>query len=161
MAKVTSYAMSFHGEILQRGFWLYLWDVRTGRERYMYVGRTGDSSSANAASPFQRIGRHLEFRGNAKANSLSRQLKAVAADRSKCSFEMTAIGPLFEEQGTLEEHKPYRDRVGALETALAQRLRDRGYKVISTHTAGQVPELELWQEVCRIVDEKYPDIQKS
>lgn len=41
-AKVTSYSMSFDGELLKRGFWLYVWDIRTATERHLYVGRTGD-----------------------------------------------------------------------------------------------------------------------
>jgi hypothetical protein len=66
MADLNSYAMSFHDELLQRGFWLYVWDIRAGSERRLYVGRIGDSSSPNAASPFQRIGQHLDFRENAR-----------------------------------------------------------------------------------------------
>lgn len=161
MPELTFYSMSFHGELLQRGFWLYVWDIRTGMERYLYVGRTGDSSSPNAASPFQRIGQHLDSRDNAKGNSLARQLKAVPVDPLACSFDMIAVGPLFPEQETLEAHKPFRDRVGALEEALAQRLRDRGYNVIGTHSSSQTPEPELWREVCRIVDGKFPDSRKS
>jgi hypothetical protein len=160
MPALTFYSMSFHDEILQRGFWLYVWDIRTGTERHLYVGRTGDSSSPNAASPFQRIGQHLDFRGNAKGNSLARQLKAVAVHPSRCSFEMLAVGPLFHEQETFRAHKPFRDRVGALEEALAQRLRDRGYNVIGTHSSSQAPEAGLWQEVCRIVDSKFPDVRE-
>ena len=160
MPELKSYSMSFHGELLQRGFWLYVWDIRTGRERHLYVGRTGDSSSPNAASPFERIGHHLDFRETAKGNSLVRQLKTVAANPSACSFEMLAVGPLFPEQQTFEAHKPFRDRVGALEDALAKWLRDRGYNVIGTHSSSQTAEPELWREVCRIVDSKFPDVRK-
>ena len=108
MPELTSYSMSFHGEFLERGFWLYVWDIRTGTERHLYVGRTGDGSSPNAASPFQRIGQHLDFRDKAKGNSLARQLKAVATNPSVSSFEMVAVGPLFPEQQTFELHKPFR-----------------------------------------------------
>ena len=161
MAELRSYSMSFHGELLERGFWLYVWDIRTGTERHLYVGRTGDSSSPNAASPFQRIGQHLDPRDKAKGNSLARQLKRVAADPSACSFEMVAVGPLFPEQQTFDNHKPFRDRVGALENALAKRLHDRGYNVIGTHSSTQSPEPQLWQEVCRIIDNKFPNVRKG
>ena len=111
MTKLTSYSMSFHGDLLKRGFWLYVWDIRTASERHLYVGRTGDSSSCNAASPFQRIGQHLDSRANAKGNALAKQLKKLAADPALCAFDMTAIGPLFPEQADFEAHKPIRDRV--------------------------------------------------
>jgi hypothetical protein len=161
MAKLTSYSMSFDGELLQRGFWLYVWEIRTGTERHLYVGRTGDSSSPNAASPFQRIGQHLDSRENAKGNSLARQMKTVAVAPSSCAFEMIALGPLFPEQKTFDAHKPVRDRVGALEAALAQRLLERGYSVIGSHSSKHNPEPEFWQEICRIVDNKFPAVRKS
>lgn len=123
--KLTSYSMSFHGELLQRGFWLYVWDIRTGNERHLYVGRTGDSSSCNAASPFQRIGQHLDFRVNAKGNSLAKQLRGVSVRPECCSFDMLAIGPLFPEQEDFTAHKPIRDQVGSLESALADHLKLR------------------------------------
>ena len=69
--------MSFQGEVLERGFWLYIWEIVNGSNRYFYVGRTGDSSSAHAASPFNRIGQHLDFRENAKGNSLAKRLNEV------------------------------------------------------------------------------------
>ena len=69
------YSMSFDGALLERGFWLYIWDIKTLTERYLYVGRTGDSSSPNAAFSFARIGQHLDVRPNARANSIARRLK--------------------------------------------------------------------------------------
>lgn len=111
---LNSYEMTFVGSLLERGFWLYVWDIRQKENRYLYVGRTGDSSSANAASPFNRIGQHLDFRTNAKGNALGRQLRNIDVQPSQCTFEMLAIGPIFPEQATFELHKPIRDTVGAL-----------------------------------------------
>src|SRR3990172_10610261 len=110
-----TYTMRFDGSILRRGFWLYVWRVADPNEVWLYVGRTGDSSSANAASPFQRIGQHLNFRPDAKGNSLSKQLGALGIDPALCSFEMLLIGPIFPEQETMDQHRPIRDRVAALE----------------------------------------------
>lgn len=55
--------VAFDGAFLRRGFWLYVWEVVApdGAE-YLYVGRTGDSSSPYAQSPFVRMGQHLGFR---------------------------------------------------------------------------------------------------
>ena len=57
-------SMKFDGSLLQRGFWLYVWRVSQGRKRAYYVGRTGDSSSKFAASPFSRVSRHLDTHRN-------------------------------------------------------------------------------------------------
>jgi hypothetical protein len=161
MAELPSYSMRFSGRLLKRGFWLYIWNISAGKQRYLYIGRTGDSSSPNAASPFQRIGHHLDSRSNAKANSMARQLKGRHVDPLNCEFEMTAIGPLFEEQGSFEAHKPIRDRVGALEFALAKELEKRGYTVIWNHSSNELPERDLWMEVCQVVDKRFPNIKES
>ena len=63
---INGFEMGFEGEVLQRGFWLYVWKIAYDQETYLYIGRTGDSSSPNASSPFNRIGQHLDFRENAK-----------------------------------------------------------------------------------------------
>ena len=76
MKSISVHSLAFEGTLLERGFWLYIWDVRRAREeRFLYVGRTGDSSSPNAASPFNRMGLHLNLKHNAKANSLVRQIE--------------------------------------------------------------------------------------
>jgi hypothetical protein len=43
----------------------------------------------------------------------------------ECSFEFLALGPLFPEQQTTEHHRSFRDRTGALEALLANKLRAR------------------------------------
>jgi hypothetical protein len=41
------------GGILQRGFWLYVWEITPPQGEALYsVRRTRDSSSTNAQSPF-------------------------------------------------------------------------------------------------------------
>src|SRR2546430_5631539 len=75
--EMESYSIKFDGRVLERGFWLYVIDIFTPEGRRLYVGRTGDSSSCNAGSPFSRIGQHLDCRANAKGNALARNLRAV------------------------------------------------------------------------------------
>ena len=129
----NSYQMSFNGEVLERGFWLYVWQINSSIGKYVYVGRTGDSSSPNASSPFNRIGRHLDFRENAKGNSLAKRLKERGVNPQKSQFRMLALGPLFHEQETFEKHKPYRDQMATLEYELAQYLLGCGYDVLGVH----------------------------
>jgi hypothetical protein len=70
MPPLKSYSMMFDGHLLNRGFWLYVWDIKGSISHHVYVGRTGDSSSCHASSPFNRIGQHLDPRATAKGNAL-------------------------------------------------------------------------------------------
>src|SRR5258708_4018436 len=125
--------MSFDGWALKRGFWIYIWKVSSQKGVYFYVGRTGDSSSPNAASPFARIGQHLDSRPSAKGNSLARRLLDEGLDPCDCRFQMTAIGPLFPEKDKMREHKPFRDKMAALEKEVSELLRNQGLQVLGTH----------------------------
>jgi hypothetical protein len=51
----NSFAVAFDGGVLRRGFWLYVVQVRGAKGTFAYIGRTGDTSSPNAASLFSRI----------------------------------------------------------------------------------------------------------
>ncbi|MCB2203582.1 hypothetical protein KQI65_02445 [bacterium] len=156
---LPSYTMSFDGAVLTRGFWLYVWDIRGPSGRYIYVGRTGDSSSPNAASPFHRVGQHLDFSENAKGNSMSRQLMALKVRPEDCRFEMTAIGPLFPEQKNWDKHVPYRDRTAGLEKAIAVTLNGRGYTILGSHHSNAALDMKLFPEVLEVLDRKFPLVQ--
>lgn len=156
--------MEFNGKLLKRGFWLYIWDIKEDRKRHLYVGRTGDSSSPNASSPFRRIGQHLDSRLNAKGNALGRQLESAGIDAQNCTFEMTAIGPIFDEQKTMPEHKPLRDKTAALERALADELKRRGYNVLGSHPKAKEPDPALFEQVIVRLRTSFPsksEIQES
>lgn len=125
-----AFKMSFDGGVLERGFWVYVWQVTTPRHVVFYVGRTGDSSSCFAASPFRRIGQHLDFHDTAKANSLAKHLKAQKIIPSSCSFQMIALGPFFPEQKNLAAHRRCRDEIVAVESHVASCLCSRGFTVL-------------------------------
>ena len=142
---VKTASMRFDGTLLNRGFWLYVWRISQEKKTaVLYVGRTGDSSSQFAASPFSRVSRHLDVREKAKGNTLYRQLGKVGFSPERCEFEMFAVGPLWKEQETMAAHRIYRDKTAALERALADRLRDDGYQVIGSHPkAGEYDKRQL------------------
>lgn len=151
---MKSYAMSFDGPLLRRGFWLYVWRITEGGRTVLYVGRTGDSSSPHASSPFKRVGQHLDPGPNAKGNALAKQLKRADLAPERCTFEMVAVGPLFPEQEDMERHKRFRDQFGGLERALADHLRASGHDVIGTHPRVTPCDDKLCLEICRVVDQK-------
>jgi len=139
--------MEFNGKILDRGFWLYVWEITVGNTKHLYVGRTGDSSSPNASSPFNRIGQHLDFKENAKGNSLAKRLKEAGVNPKKSKFRMLALGPLFSEQETFEAHKPYRDQMATFEYELARYLLDNGFNVLGIHHQGAKVSESMLSEV--------------
>jgi hypothetical protein len=151
-----TYSMSFDGAVLRRGFWLYVWRIVGKGRTVLYVGRTGDSSSPHAASPFLRIGAHLDFRAKAKGNALAKRLRSAGLVAEECTFEMTAVGPLFQEQPSMAQHKPIRDKVAALEARLADHLKERGYNVLGDHGIRQDCVPDLWKRVKRAADGKFP-----
>lgn len=128
--KGTTHTINFDGAILSRGFWLYVWEITTaGGKKLYYVGRTGDSSSSNAQSPFNRMGQHLGF--NANSNVLRRHLVRKGESPEECTFHLIAHGPIQEEAATDEEHVVHRDSVAAMEMALAETMLTAGYTVIN------------------------------
>ena len=139
----SSCSVRFDGALLRRGFWLYAWKVVSGSRTVFYVGRTGDSSSNNAASPINRVGTHLDARPNAKANSLTRRLIQTGLKPEECHFHMAAVGPLFPEQVDFEAHRPIRDIMASLEHIVASHFRGQGYEVLGVHVAAGAVNQEL------------------
>jgi hypothetical protein len=166
--KLTAHTAKFDGALLERGFWLYVWTISDDRQRRVrYVGRTGDSSSPHASSPFRRIGQHLGLGDNAKANSLARRLEVAGMDPKRCIFEMFAVGPLFKEQkGDMAKHRPLRDRMAALEIAVANHVRKKvgDDNFIGKHASRQllaVVDAERLKRVCALIDEKLGDEKEA
>ena len=123
------------GNLLKRGFWIYLYVIKQGQKEIFYVGRTGDSSSANAGSPFERLTGHLNRKFTAKSAAMLRQLTKYGFNVEKCTFELFAFGPIHPEQKDFERHKVYRDILASLEKAIAAELGKRGYTVVGTHSS--------------------------
>lgn len=129
-------SMMFDGALLNRGFWVYVCEVFTDdHRRVFYVGRTGDSSSANASSVFRRFARHLDESKNAKSNSLYRALIRYRLNPVDCHYRVWAFGPLYSETRTASSHWLVRDNVASLEYALAASLARSHYHVMGHHAS--------------------------
>jgi hypothetical protein len=155
---MKTYRISVPGAMLERGFWLYVCRIIAKGEEYIYVGRTGDSSSKFADSPFSRLGRHLDVKKSAYANMLLRHVDRLSLDRLNCSYEMFAIGPLFPEQTNIKKHRELRDVIAPLESALASYLRQKGFTVVNDIKAiGEVDKVlfsKIKNEVDRVLFNK-------
>lgn len=149
---MKSYEMHFTGRILERGFWLYVWRISSANKTFWYVGRTGDSSSKYAASPFSRLSRHLDLRSSAKANTLARNLRAEDIAPETCEYKLLTLGPLFPEQNDFAAHKPYRDIVGKLEAELAYHLTERGLLLLGNHPKRGDFDKPLFATILKKVD---------
>ena len=126
----STYIVGLDGGVLRRGFWLYVWEVTApDGERLVCVGRTGDNSSPNAQSPFNRMGQHLSF--SATSSMLRKHLASRRVDPIDCTFRMVSHGPILDEVDNMEDHKPLRDQIAAMERELAADLSRAGYDVVN------------------------------
>lgn len=143
---MESYDVEFSGSILRRGFWIYVWHVTTGSGGQMvYVGRTGDTSSPNAQSPFRRIGQHVDPNPKSKSNALARNLRKNGIDPVFCHFKFTALGPIYEERQDMKSHVPFRNKAAALERKTADWFRDMGYEVLGSHPRRRNIDENVWR----------------
>jgi len=152
-------ALSFSGDILQRGFWLYVWEITpAGETPLYYVGRTGDSSSTHAQSPFNRMGQHLGF--NEASNTLRRRLQAQGVTPEACHFKLVAVGPLDAEstEDTRAEHDERRDRIAAMEKALADQMLEAGYNVINRVQSKKTLDHQMYKGIRRAFAGAFPKL---
>lgn len=154
--------MTFDGTLLDRGFWIYAIRL-TGAsgKNYLYIGRTGDNSSKNAASPFQRIVNHLNLRPSAKANSLAKLITKHRILTATTHFRMTAVGPLFPEQMDFESHKPIRNQMTAIEKAVADHFRSKGYDILGKHDDNPAKNPEMTRQVIAALEEDFEEKTKT
>lgn len=140
-----THSLTFSGRLLERGFWLYVWEIKSAGRTLHYVGRTGDSSSLNAQSPFSRMSQHFGF--NPNSNSIRRHLENAGVDPAECELRLVAHGPILQEGTTLDEHRARRDVVAALEKALAEALGNAGYEVMNVVACRKPLDAGLFESV--------------
>ncbi len=155
LSAAQMHTMTMPGPMLKRGFWLYVWRVTAPEGEKLYVGRTGDNSSPNAAAPYTRMGQHLGF--SKAQNSLRRLLMEQSIHPEECdSYELITYGPIFPEVSKskkldrnqlMELHTPSRNAVGALERKLANELKAAGYDVLNIVKWKHPYNEKLWHKV--------------
>ena len=137
----------------ERGFWIYVLEVTTpDGEKLLYVGRTGDSSSANAQSPFNRMGQHVGFLKN--SSMLRNHLAERGVAPEQCSMRVVAHGPILEEADDMAAHREKRDVIAAIEKRLADDLHDAKYVVMNKVNCRKPLNEELYAEVHAAFAEK-------
>ena len=153
-----THELCFSGGFLKRGFWLYIWEITTPQgTRLHYVGRTGDSSSFNAQSPFNRMGQHLGFRK--QSNALRRCLDAKGVCPEDCNFKLVAHGPVLTEGKTKGSHRACRDEIAPMEKALADAMSVSGYEVLNTVNCRMTLDERVFAEVLAAFAEKFPKLR--
>lgn len=161
------HTFSLPGQMLRRGFWLYVWRVETPSGEMLYIGRTGDNSSPNATAPYTRMGQHL---GKSKSqNALRAHLEKRGVDPQSCTnFHLVSYGPIFpeveKEEGISREelmarHMPIRNVVGALEKALADSLKDAGHDVLNTVKWKHPLDEKHWAPALAAFSEHFPNLK--
>lgn len=153
------HTLTLPGPMLQRGFWLYVWRVKADKGQFLYVGRTGDSSSPHATPPYQRMGQHL---GHQKAQNMLRQnLEKKGIEPELCtSFELVAYGPMFPEAEDMAAHREPRDTMAALEKALALALKDAGYDVLNEVKSRKRLDRDLLRQVLHAFAAHFPRLDR-
>ena len=139
------HTLTLPGAMIKRGCWLYVWKIASPCGELLYVGRSGDSSSPNAAAPFTRMGQHLGT--NDRENPVRRYLEQRRVPPERCtSFELIAYGPIFEEARDPQTHTERRDIVAGLEKALADSLARSGYDVLNEVRSRKRLDVQRWIE---------------
>jgi transposase-like protein len=140
-----SFGVKRISQLLRRWFFLTCWNWPCGAKVY-YVGRTGDSSSRHAQSPFARLSQHLG--SNKNSNSLRTNLKKKNLVAQECSaFQLFAHGPIFPEGRDDSQHKRFRDIVAALEKALAEAMDWAGYPMLNEVRCRKPLDPSAWRKV--------------
>lgn len=169
MPTSSTWKMTLPGPMLQRGFWLYVWQVETPKGEMLYVGRTGDNSSPHATAPYTRMGQHLGFQKT--QNALRKQLLKRGVKPEACSaFHLISHGPIYPEidkpegadrKALMEKHIPLRNFVGAMEKALAEELTAAGYDVMNEVKWSHPHDEAVWTAVREAFAEHFPKLRNA
>jgi len=119
------------GEVLSKGVWLYIADVKSYNERvFLYVGKTGKKHVPEDTSPWGRLAAHLDDEEKPH-NCLLYHLRSHGIPVEECVFELSCFGPDLVGDGVseAEEH----EIIEEAEAQLADRLKAAGYPVVGNH----------------------------
>ena len=156
----TIQSLLLPGGMIERGFWLYVWRIESPLGELLYVGRTGDSSSPNASDPFTRMGQHLGK--NDRQNVVRKYLKRRGTSPEECaSIRLIAYGPMFPEVNDWDEHRERKNKTAALEKALAETLKQRGYDLLNKVHSSHTIDAELWRKLCTALSSHFPELTQG
>ncbi len=146
--------LAFSGALLQRGFWLYVWEITAaGGRTVLYVGRIGDSGSPNAQSPFNRLGQHLGF--NIHQNMLRKHLVKAGLTPEECHFALYSYGPILPEGDGWDQHRACLRVIAPLEKALCDALQQAGYQVLNEVRGNHELDKRRWETVRQMFAEYF------
>jgi len=149
------------GEVLSKGVWLYIADVKRYNERiFLYVGKTGYKYKLKETSPWGRLAAHLD--GDTRSpNFLLHHLKNREISAEECVFELSCFGPNLVGDGAseAEEH----EIIEEAEAQLAERLEAAGYPIVGQHA--QRPKYQMrskliTDKIVRSINKKYLTLLK-
>jgi hypothetical protein len=153
----STYEVAISGEIVERGFWIYVWEARTPEnEILLYVGVTGDTSSVNAQSPFNRMGQHLGWQDNTCMVRKHLTKRKIVPER--CSFRFIAHGPVLDEADNREDHYERRDAMAAMERRLIEDLGAADYLVMNKSNSKEALDDSLYGPVRTSFVEYFPGL---
>lgn len=66
--------LELQGEQFRRAYLLYIVEICHGKEKYYYVGQTGDNRYITARPAFRRLAAHFEDTGNSTQNQVYRYI---------------------------------------------------------------------------------------
>lgn len=140
--------------VLQRGFWLYVLELRIDGETWHYVGRTGDNGHLTASDPFSRLAMHVQTRlGHGKVNTFNqlghrKALPPVSGwQMESCVFH--SYGPIFHEEikddsERKDRHLAKRLKIAPLENHLNRAMRAASYNVLNNAGRDKKYDQKIW-----------------
>lgn len=164
MIEPALYQVSFDGTIVRRAFWLYVFEAITAEdEQLLYVGRTGDSSSFNAQSAYNRLGQHLRPGASSTTNQMRKSLEEAGVDPESCRFRFLVYGPVLQEAETKDanSHYPSRDKIAAMEKELQVRLSGAGYRVLKPVSSTKELDEVAFQPILEAFTEHFQKLATS
>jgi hypothetical protein len=119
------------GEVLHKGVWLYIADVKRFKERvFLYVGKTGKKRVPKDTSPWGRLAAHLDD-ASKPHNCLLYHLRNAGIPAEECVFELSCFGPSLVADGVSERDE--HEIIEEAEAQLAERLIAGGYPLVGKH----------------------------
>jgi hypothetical protein len=177
MTKANLYnTLEIPGSFLVPGFSVYVLEIRKEKEKWFYIGMTGDPYYPSARAAFHRISGHLELSNRSTQNQLQialKENKIVTDDKDleKLTIKMhhfplkgfkritdkmlnnETMKPLIKTQA-YKDYQKMRQKILALENALIFELKDNLLNKIEgvALRTNQIPYPEIYKSIIGLVN---------